>query len=103
EPTSKKPHCCCPLIVRFDAPGPARVRSSLTMSLQHSSAIVPVTLKFTVSEPLPAPHSPDIAPEAASVLAAVIASRRVQEPSSATTSAVLFTVIVAARAGEPLV
>ena len=51
-----------------------------------------------VSAPLPAGHSPAVAPEAVSLLAAVMASRRVQTPSSATTLVVLSTVIVAAWA-----
>lgn len=46
--------------------------------------------------PLPAAHSPTAAPEAVSVLEAIIASRRVQEPSFAWLSAVELTVIVAA-------
>src|SRR2546427_11285803 len=52
----------------------------------------------TVGEASPAAHSPIIAPEAVFALAAVIASRRVQAPSSATVSAVLLTVIVLAKA-----
>src|SRR6266851_2075425 len=52
-----------------------------------------------VSSPAaPAAHSPAIAPEAVFVLAARIASRRVQKPSLAPTpSAVVLTVIVFAR------
>jgi hypothetical protein len=49
----------------------------------------------------PAPHSPGIAPEAVFVLAAVMASFNVQEPSFATESDVVLTVIVAAEAGPP--
>src|SRR5207237_2168450 len=52
----------------------------------------------TVGEAWPAAHSPAAAPEAVFVLAAMIASRSVQAPSLAAVSAVLFTVIVLARA-----
>src|SRR6266849_3659660 len=57
--------------------------------------IVPVTVNTIVSEPPPpAGHSPAIAPEAVLVFTAVIASRKVQNPSPAlTTSVVLLTVI----------
>ena len=49
----------------------------------------------------PAMHSPASTPDAMLVLAAVIASRRVQTPSLAAVSAVELTVIVAAHnAGE---
>ena len=51
-------------------------------------------LNARVSEPEPAAHSPVVAPEAVSVLAAVIASRRVQRPASASLSSVLLTVMV---------
>src|SRR2546426_2038641 len=50
----------------------------------------------TVGEASPAAHSPGIDPEAAFVLAAVIASRKVHSPSSVAVSAVLLTVIVLA-------
>src|SRR5438874_6618541 len=53
-----------------------------------------------VSAPDPAAHSPAAAPEAVSVLAAVIASRRVQAPSLAATSASELTAIEAARAED---
>src|SRR6185369_4947610 len=60
--------------------------------------IVPVRpVRLIVSESLllPAPHSPAVGPEAVSVLAAVIASRRVHKPSApSATSSVLLTVIV---------
>src|SRR5437899_10179989 len=55
------------------------------------------------SWPEPAAHSPVAAPEVVSVLAAVIASRRVQAPSLAATSASELTVIDAARTdGTPI-
>src|SRR5438128_1791458 len=55
--------------------------------------------KTIVSIPAaPAAHSPTMAPEAVLVLAAMIASRSVQTPSSAVVSAALVTVIVAAAA-----
>lgn len=47
----------------------------------------------------PAAHSPIAAPEAVFVLAAVMASRKVQIPSFATVSALLFTTMPAAYAG----
>nr|WP_240432515.1 hypothetical protein [Rubrobacter indicoceani] len=47
----------------------------------------------------PAAHSPAVLPEAASEFAEAIASRSVHAPSSAVTSLVVFTVIVAALAG----
>src|SRR2546426_11388151 len=53
----------------------------------------------TVGEASPAAHSPGIDPEAAFVLAAVIASRKVHSPSSVAVSAVLLTVI--GLAGAP--
>jgi hypothetical protein len=59
--------------------------------------IVLVTEKLIVSEPLllPAAHSPAIAPDAVFVLAAVIASRKLHNPSVLlTTSVVMLTVIV---------
>src|ERR1700693_190746 len=52
----------------------------------------------TVGKACPATHSPAKPPEAVFVLAAVIASRSVQTPSLASVSAVLLTVMVAARA-----
>jgi hypothetical protein len=57
------------------------------------NVIVPLTLKLTVSAPEPAAHPST----AASVLAAVIASRSEHEPA-VEVSLVVFTVIVAARA-----
>src|SRR5262249_45201158 len=59
-------------------------------------AIVPAMLNWIVSNPaVPAEHSPSVTPEAALLLAAMIASRNVHWPSSAATSAVPLTVIVA--------
>ena len=58
-----------------------------------ASVIVPSTLKEMVSVPLPAIHSPTAEPDTVSVLAAMIASGRVQKPSSAIVLAVLLTVI----------
>jgi hypothetical protein len=61
--------------------------------------IVPVTEKLIVSDPLllPATHSPTAAPDAALLLAAVMASRNVHKPSLAfAASEVLLTVIVEA-------
>src|SRR5688500_18554141 len=56
--------------------------------------IVPVTVKEMESSPLPAAHSPGVTPDAVSVLAAVIASRNVQNPSLPfVTSDVVLTVI----------
>src|SRR5262245_46245502 len=52
------------------------------------------TVSTTVGAASPAAHSPAATPEAVLLLAACIASRRVHSPSSATTSAVLLTVIV---------
>ena len=57
---------------------------------------VPVILKLMVSLPLPAIHSPAVAPLAVSLLEAVMASLRVQRPSLASVSAVEFTVMVEA-------
>ena len=55
----------------------------------------PVRLIVSESLALPAAHSPAVAPEAVSELAAVIASRRVHKPSLLfSTSEVLLTVIV---------
>src|SRR5262245_2230280 len=56
----------------------------------------------TVGDASPAAHSPIIAPEAVFVLAAVIASRNVQAPSSTAVSAVLLTVIVLARTARAM-
>jgi hypothetical protein len=56
--------------------------------------IVPVTEKAIVSSPVPAAHSPEAAPEAAFMLADVIASRSVQRPSFAAASEVELTVMV---------
>jgi hypothetical protein len=47
-----------------------------------------------VSAPLPAGHSPAIAPEAVFVFAEMMASGRVHKPSLAITGDVLLTVIV---------
>jgi len=66
--------------------------------------MVPVTAMLIVSAPLllPAAHSPAAAPEAALVLAAVIASRSVHKPSLLfATSAVLFTTMVFASGVIP--
>src|SRR5579862_3706116 len=52
----------------------------------------------TVGAASPAAHSPAETPDTVSVLAAMIASRSVQAPSSAIVSAVLLTVIVLASA-----
>lgn len=64
--------------------------------------IVPVTEKLIVSESLllPAAHSPGIRPDAMFVLAAVIASRKVHNPSAlfATSDVVLTTIVTAAGA-----
>jgi hypothetical protein len=57
---------------------------------------VPVILKLMVSLPLPAIHSPAVAPLAVSLLEAVMASLRVQRPSLASVSAIEFTVMVEA-------
>jgi hypothetical protein len=56
--------------------------------------MLPVTPMLIVSSPLPAAHSPGVAPEGASVLAAVMASRSVHWPSSPTASDVLLTLMV---------
>ena len=61
--------------------------------------MVPGTPNVMVSVPDPAPHSPTLAPDAVSVFAAVMASRRLQAPSSASVSASELTVIAAAIAG----
>ena len=50
---------------------------------------------------LPAGHSPSIEPDAVWVLAAIIASGRVQKPSFAMTGDVLFTIIVVVGAVGP--
>src|SRR5687768_6355987 len=63
------------------------------------TVIVPETLKAIASAPEPAMHSPGLAPEAVSVLAAAIASRSVHDTSSAAASPSAFTVIDAAAAG----
>ena len=57
---------------------------------------VPVILKLMVSLPLPAIHSPAVAPLAMSLLEALMASLKVQTPSLASVSAVEFTVMVEA-------
>ena len=68
------------------------------------SVIVPEVVNVMMSSPLPATHSPIAKPEAESVLAAVIASRRVHNPSApSTTSAVLLTVMVLRAGGCRLV
>ena len=82
------------------APAPATVRSVEMSGRAELKVTVPATLKVMVSAPDPAAHSPAAAPEAASVLAAVIASRRVQAPSLAATSASELTVIEAASADD---
>ena len=66
--------------------------------------IVPVTEKTIVSESseLPARHSPVVAPDAALLLAAKIASRKVHKPSvPLARSAVLLTVMVLASGVIP--
>src|SRR5438105_9346655 len=82
------------------APPPEIDRSVLMSGKADVNVIVPATLKPMTSDPEPAAHSPAAAPEAVSVLAAVIASRSVQAPSFAATSAKELTVIDAARACE---
>ena len=60
------------------------------------------TKSIVSPSPVPAGHSPDIAPEAVSVFAASIASRREQNPSSPTVSVAIVTaIVVAATAGAP--
>jgi hypothetical protein len=62
-------------------------------------SIVPLMpVRSIVSSPTPGAHSPIAPPEAVSVLAEMIASRRVHWSSSATTSCVLLTVMIVARA-----
>src|SRR5712692_4267777 len=85
------------ITVMLFAPGPSIVMSEVMSGNAVVRFIVPVTEKLIVSEPLllPAAHSPAIAPEARLVLAAVIASRKVHNPSLIfATSVVLLTVIV---------
>ena len=60
---------------------------------------VPVILKLIVSVPEPAIHSPAVAPLAVSVLEAMMASLKVQTPSSAATSPLELTVKLAAETG----
>ena len=58
-------------------------------------------LNVIVSAPLPAAHSPAAAPDAVSVLAAMIASRNVHCPSlELTVSAVLLTTIGVCEGGR---
>src|SRR2546421_3716559 len=87
-------------MVNEPAPGPLIVKSDERFGSAMARSIVPETpVRSIVSEPLllPATHSPATAPEAALLLAAVIASRNVQKPSLLlATSAVLLTTIVAA-------
>jgi hypothetical protein len=89
-------------IVKLPAPGPLIVKSDARFGKARLRVIVPETPVRTIaSEPVlvPAAHSPAAKPEAALVLAAVIASRKVHKPSLLlTTSVVLFTTIVAASA-----
>jgi hypothetical protein len=62
--------------------------------------VITIAGTVMVSRPLPAGHSPGEAPEAVSVLAASIASRSEQAPSSATMSEFVSTGIIAACAGQ---
>jgi hypothetical protein len=95
-----------PLTTTWPAPVPqppvVSVPSSVTCEATTGSglaaAIVSGPVNSIVSVPEPVVHSPGVAPEGVSVLAALIASRRVQVPVSAVASAFVFTVIVAAPA-----
>src|SRR5437588_534918 len=82
--------------VREIAPGPVIIMFELRLGSAAVRSIIPVTEMLIVSAPLllPAAHSPIVAPDAALLFAAVIASRKVHNPSLLlATSDKLFTVI----------
>jgi len=93
----------CEVITNALAPGPFIVMLVLRRGNSLVKVIVPDTVvRSIVSAPLPAAHSPAVAPEAASVFAAIIASRNVHNPSVPfTASALLLTVMLAARGVIP--
>ncbi len=80
------------------APGPVIVASDEIFGSTLVKEMVPVSpVRSIASEPtlLPARHSPAVAPEAALLLAAAIASRKVHKPSVPfASSEVLLTVMV---------
>ena len=98
-----------PLIVVLPIPAPAKdmlARTSkspfalLSSEAPEMASVYVPRGSVRVSSPLPAAHSPPVAPDDVSVLADVIASRNEHRPSSDTTSVVVFTMIVAAYVGH---
>jgi len=97
-PTSKTRLAWLPLMVRFAAPGPLIVRSSVTVSWPLVRVIVPLTpnvMTSTVGAGSPAGQASTIA----LVFAASIASRSEQSPSPFSSSSVVVTTSAAACAG----
>jgi len=104
--TSMGRHRLLPEIVRFDAPGPSMVRSSVIFGVLLASVMVPVTEKLIVSAPAVAfawliASRSDPAPESARVVTEKVAAEALggKTPISPTTSPTVVTNETARRRG----